>query len=59
MRKETGEEPRESTKMFALTMILMKFLLLAIAVGVLWLAQMILMPEGSQLNLITRGFNLL
>lgn len=58
MRKGTGEEPRESTKMFALTMILMKFLLLAIAVGIFWLAQIILM-QGSQLNHLTHGFNLL
>jgi hypothetical protein len=58
MRKETSEEPRESTKMFALTMLLMKFLLLAIAAGAFWLVQLIL-RQGSQLNLFTRGFDLL
>ncbi|HVE57017.1 MAG TPA: hypothetical protein VNB22_09325 [Pyrinomonadaceae bacterium] len=58
MRKETSEEPRESTKMFALTMLLMKFLLLAIAAGAFWLVQLIL-RQDSQLNLFTRGFDLL
>jgi len=57
MRKVNEEEPKESTKMFALTMILMKFLLFAIAVVVLWLVQMIL-KQGIELNLIKGGFNI-
>jgi len=56
MRKDI--EQKESAKMFALTMILTKILLLAVAVAAFWLAQTILV-EGNKLNKIAGGFNLL
>jgi len=57
MLKNNGQEIKESGKMFALTMVLTNFLLLAVTVGIFWLVQTIL-TENTRLTEITRGFNL-
>lgn len=56
MRKDI--ERKESAKMFALTMILTKILLLAVVLAAFWLAQTILV-EGGKLDKIAGGLNLL
>ena len=58
MLNNNGQETRESGKMLAFTLALTNFLLLAVIVGVFWLAQTIL-SEGNQLNQLARGFNLM
>ena len=58
MLNNNGQEPNESGKMMALTLALTNFLLLAVVIGVFWLAQTIL-SEGNQLNQFARGFNLM
>jgi hypothetical protein len=57
MLKNNRDEIKESGKMFALTMVLTNFLLLAVTVGIFWLVQAIL-TENSRLTEIARGFNL-
>lgn len=56
MLKNERNEFKESGIMFALTMVLTKFLLAAVTGIVLWLAQMIL-SENIRLTEITRGLN--
>ena len=55
MLKNEQNEIKESGKIFALTMVLTKFLLLAIAGSVIWLAQTVL-TESIRLQELTRGF---
>jgi hypothetical protein len=55
MIKNNRDEIKESGKMFALTMVLTNFLLLAVTVGIFWLVQTIL-TENARLTEITRGF---
>ena len=51
MLENNRDEIKESGKMFALTMVLTNFLLLAVTIGIFWLVQAILTEN-------TRGFNL-
>ena len=57
MLKNNAQEIKESGKIFALTMVLTNFLLLAVTAGIFWLVQLIL-NENGRLTEITRGFNI-
>ena len=57
MIENNGQETKESGKMLALTIILTKFLLLAVASGAFWLTQMLLNPHNRFIE-ITRELNL-
>lgn len=58
MLKNKRNETNESGKMMALTLALTNLLLLAVVIGVFWLAQVVL-TESRQFHFLTRGFNLL
>jgi hypothetical protein len=58
MLNNNGQETSDSGKMLAFTLALTNFLLLAVVLGVFWLAQAIL-SEVNQLNQFARGFNLM
>ena len=57
MRENNNKEPQESRKVFALTIVLMKILILTIVFGMFWLVQIII-SQGNQFNDMVRGFNL-
>lgn len=52
------QETNESGKMMALTLALTNFLLLAVVIGIFWLAQFII-SEGDKLSQLARGFRML
>ncbi len=54
MRKDNREERQESGKVMALTMALMKILIVSVVLGMIWLAQF-LMAQHNQLFNILRG----
>ncbi len=56
MRENNLKEPKESEKVFALTVLLMNVLILTVVVGMFWLVRMIVL-QGDQLRGLTRGFN--
>ncbi len=58
MLKNKRNETNESGKMMALTLALTNFLLLAVAIGAFRFVHTIL-NENHQLQILTRGFNLL
>lgn len=58
MRENNREEPQESGKLFALTIVLMNILILTVVVGMFWLVQIII-SQGNQFNDLAHGFNLM
>lgn len=57
MLKNERNEIKESGKIFALTIVLTNFLLLAIAGTLVWIVQMVL-TENIRLHELTRGLTL-
>ena len=57
MRKNNENEIQESSKIFAMTLVLMNILIVTIIGGMFWLVQIILM-KINQLNDLTHGFYL-
>lgn len=55
MRIKQETEMQESSTVLALTMVLLKILILTIIGGILWLVQIIL-TQQSQFNELLRGF---